>query len=470
MGDHMNRINRRKFLVAATAGGITLSVSPQLLAMSRASSKKPNILFIMADDLGYADLSCYGQPNFKTPRLDQLAGQGVMLTQGYANSAVCSATRTALITGRYQYRLPVGLEEPVANMMQLSLPTGHPTIASLLKQQGYRTALIGKWHLGDVAETGPTQYGYDHFFGIATGAADYFTHRIDPSGSSPEDGLYNDRQKIQRGGYLTDLLGEETNKFIEQRSTQPFFISLHFNAPHWPWEAPEDEALSRTFKSVQDLRHLDGGNLTTYAKMVRSMDANIGRVLDTLDKHGLADNTIVVFTSDNGGERFSDAWPLVGVKGELLEGGMRVPLIVRWPNHIKPGSRSDQVMISMDFLPTLVAAAGGAPDPAFPSDGENLLPVLLGQAAPHARKLYWRFKANEQSALRDGDWKYLLIGGHEYLFNLAQDVRERANLKDKQPGLFAQLKADYAAWDKTMLPYPANSYSEDVKKFYSDRY
>ena len=225
-------------------------------------------------------------------------------------------------------------------------------------------------------------------------------------------------------------------------------MSLHFTAPHWPWEGPDDEAESK--RIIGSIRHRDGGTQKTYGKMVQSLDANIGRVLQALDVHGLAENTIVVFTSDNGGERFSKIWPFTGMKCELLEGGMRIPAIVRWPGHIAAGSVSDQAMITMDWMPTLLAAAGTQPDPAYPSDGENLMPALTG-AAPHPRKLYWRYKAGSQRAIRDGDWKYLRIAGNEFLFDVVQDPRERANLKDRRKDVFDRLKSDWEAWNTTML-------------------
>jgi len=185
--------------------------------------------------------------------------------------------------------------------------------------------------------------------------------------------------------------------------------------------------------------------------MMQSLDANIGRVLQALDVNGLAADTIVVFTSDNGGERFSHIWPFTGMKGELLEGGLRIPAIARWPGRIPAGAVSEQVMISMDWLPTLVAAAGTQPDPAYPPDGENLVPVLTGRAAPHARKLFWRFKAGEQRAVRDGDWKYLKIAGNEFLFDVVKDPRERANLKDRYKDQFERLRSDWSGWNDTML-------------------
>jgi arylsulfatase A-like enzyme len=221
------------------------------------------------------------------------------------------------------------------------------------------------------------------------------------------------------------------------RSKEPFLLSLHFTAPHWPWEGPDDEAES---KRIRDIFHRDGGTQKTYMTMVQSLDSNIGRVLQALDVHGLSANTIVIFTSDNGGERFSKTWPFTGMKSELLEGGLRIPAVARWPGRIPAGAVSDQVMISMDWMPTLLAAAGTRMDPAYPPDGENLLPVLTGGAPPHPRKLFWRFKGGGQRAVRDGDWKYLLIAGNEFLFDVVKDPRERANLKVRYKDVFDHLK------------------------------
>ncbi|RYD87385.1 MAG: hypothetical protein EOP61_35700 [Sphingomonadales bacterium] len=212
------------------------------------------------------------------------------------------------------------------------------------------------------------------------------------------------------------------------------------------------------------------GNLDAYARIVVNLDQNIGKVLASIDALGLANDTIVVFTSDNGGERFSEMWPFTGVKGELLEGGIRVPLIMRWPGKIAPGTTSPQVMTSMDFLPTLLAAAGTAPDPAFPSDGENLLPVLTGQAPPHPRRLFWRHRSGDQAAVRDGDWKYLRLGGKEHLFDLAADARERADRSTDEPARFAALRDAHAAWNSGMLPYNASNFTYDVTEVDADRY
>jgi arylsulfatase A-like enzyme len=417
----------------------------------------PNIVFIVADDLGYADLSCCGRRDFSTPNIDRIAERGLRFTQAYANSAVCSATRLALITGRYQYRLPLGLEEPLAGKTDVGLPPAHPTLPSLLRGIGYGTTLVGKWHLGLPPLFGPRQSGYDRFWGILSGAVDYYTH----INSRGEPDLWDGDEAASAAGYLTDLLGDRAVETVDRhaRSGQPFLLSLHFNAPHWPWEAPGDEAEAERLRGTR-LRHHDGGTQRTYARMVQAMDLQIGRVLQALDTTGLARDTIVIFTSDNGGERFSDTWPFTGIKTELLEGGLRVPALVCWPARIPAGRTSDQVMITMDWFPTLLEAAGTAPHPDYPSDGISLLPVLTGERGPEPRRLFWRYKTNAQRAMRDGDWKYLKIRDNEYLFNVVEDPRERANLKERQRATFARLTAEWAAWNAAMLPEIPDSFGE----------
>src|ERR1700733_5824513 len=391
-----NDVTRRTLLRNAALGAIALAPGFDVVSGQNAP-RPPNIVFIMADDLGYADVSCYGRPDISTPNIDGLAAKGVRLLQAYANSAVCSATRTALITGRYQYRLPVGLEEPLNGSRNIGLPDGHPTLPGLLRKNGYSTTLLGKWHLGWLPEYSPLKSGYDHFWGFRGGALDYFTHKTGPANTDTED-LWDDDVKVHQVGYLTSLLGDRAVSVVSDRAQkkQPFFLSLHFNAPHWPWEGPEDEAESRRIKELADF---DGGSLKTYAQMVTHMDAQVGRVLRALDTAGIASNTIVVFTSDNGGERFSDTWPFTGKKTELLEGGLRIPAVIRLPGHIARGSTTEQVAISMDWLPTLLAMAGTRPDPAYPPDGMSLVPALTAGASPVSRKLFWRYKANTQRAM-----------------------------------------------------------------------
>jgi arylsulfatase A-like enzyme len=419
--------------------------------------QRPNIIFIMADDLGYADIGCYGRPELSTPNIDRIAARGVRLTQGYANSAVCSATRLALITGRYQYRLPLGLEEPLAGKTDVGLPPEHPTLPSLLSQSGYATALVGKWHLGIPPLFGPTRSGYQQFYGIRSGAVDYYSH-LNARGTHD---LWDGDEPVRDNGYMTDLLGDRAVAVVNDYAArkQTFLLSLHFNAPHWPWEAPGDRVESDRLLG-SNLRHFDGGTQQIYFRMIQAMDLQIGRVLQALDAQGIADDTIVIFTSDNGGERFSDTWPFTGIKTELLEGGLRVPTLICWPARIPAGQVSDQVAITMDWFPTLLEAAGVAPATDYPPDGISLLPMLTGQSAPLPRKLFWRYKTNAQRAARDGDHKYLKIRDNSFLFNVVADPRERANLWLRKRDSAERLLADWHAWNATMLPEIPDSFGE----------
>ena len=440
-----NDVTRRGLLRSAALGTVALASGVDNAFGQRASGP-PNIVFIMADDLGYADLSCYGRPDISTPNIDGLAAKGVRFLQAYANSAVCSATRTALITGRYQYRLPIGLEEPLVGR-DVGLPPGHPTLPSLLKKAGYGTTLVGKWHLGMLPKFGPLQSGYDHFYGFREGASDYYAH---------DSNLWEDDVQVHEMGYLTDLLGSRAVDVVNgyAKTGRPFLMSLHFNAPHWPWEAPGDEAESKRLASrgLGGLFDFDGGTQKTYQRMIQEMDLQVGRVLEALNASGLAQNTIVIFTSDNGGERFADTWPFTGRKTELLEGGLRIPAIISWPARIPQGRTTDQVGITMDWLPTLLASAGVSADPASPPDGINLLPMLTQNAPPVERKLFWRYKANAQRAARDGDYKYLKILDNMFLFNVVEDPMERANLKERRNDIYDRITAEWYAWNATMLP------------------
>ena len=400
-------------------------------------ANKPSFVFILADDLGYADLGCYGGRSNCSPNLDRLAADGVRFTDGYANSPVCSPTRFALATGRWQYRLRAGADEPIASRLRgseiLGLPPGHPTLASLLRDAGYATALIGKWHLGFAPHFGPLKSGYQEFFGPMSGGVDYFTH-CDSAGVHD---LYYGEEEVHRKGYLTDLLTEEAIAFVRRAKGKPFLLSLHYTAPHWPWESRVDGEESGRLGGR--ISHFDGGSVQIYQEMIRAMDEGIGHLLRELDER-----TIVVFTSDNGGERFSDGWPLVGGKMDLLEGGIRVPYIVRWPgNRVVP-----QLAITMDWVATFLDAADVSAHPAYPLDGLSLL-------KPHrGRELFWRMKYRAQKAIRSGSWKWLSIEGNEFLFDLSRDARERANLANRQPGAFAELRRRYAAWDASLPPIP----------------
>lgn len=414
-----------------------------------AQKDRPNIIYIMADDLGYADLSSYGRKDYQTPHLDALAAQGMKFTNAYASAPVCTPTRTAFMTGRYPARTPVGLYEPlraVASDSVMGLTPETPSLATYLRTAGYTTYLVGKWHLGFRPQFSPTRNGFDHFFGIHAGAVNYATHRAPMAGPD----LYEDGQLVQRSGYTTDLLRDKAIAIIRQPHTRPFFLALMFNAPHWPWQGPDDILNTDTATSVATWRM--GGSAATYAAMVRSLDAAVGALLNALDEQGLSQQTVVIFTSDNGGEKFSDMGPYKGHKYDLWEGGLRVPAFVRWPGKIKPGTTTPQVAVTMDWTATILSLAGAGPRADVPLDGVDLTPVLTGKKEPQERELYWRTTQHgQQKALRDGRWKYLQDVKGEYLFDLEADSTENNNLREAKPARFAALKEKYARWEATVL-------------------
>jgi arylsulfatase A-like enzyme len=417
------------------------------------SPDRPNIIFIVVDDCGYADLGCTGQTGYRTPALDQLAGEGVRFTQAYANAPLCTNTRVAMITGRYQYRLKLGLVEPLRGVnrgeSEMGIPPGFPTLPSLLCTAGYRTALIGKWHLGFLPDYSPLKSGYDEFFGIMGGFTGYYTHR----GEGGEPDLWEGELPIERAGYVTDLLSERAVAFVEDAGARaaPYFLSLHYNAPHWPWSAPSVEMAARE-REVDWAEIMEGGSPRVYGEMMEILDAGIGRVIDAVRQSGK--DTLVLFTSDNGGERYSNIWPFVGRKWDLLEGGLRVPQIVWWPGHIQAGQVTEQVSITMDLTASCLAAANVSPDPDYPLEGKNLLPVLTGQMPASERTLYWRMANRAQRAVRRGDWKYLKVADREFLFDIGWDPRERGNMAKKRPDLLNELRALWEDWNRDMLPVP----------------
>jgi len=500
----MPPINRREFVAAALAGAAVAAVTRNL---AHAETRRPNILFILADDLGYGDLSCYGRPDYQTPNLDRLAAEGVRFANAYSASPLCTPTRCAFMTGRYPARTRVGLEEPLNEnrslgdkALTLGLPPEHPTIASLLKQSGYETALIGKWHLGYLPNFGPIQSGFEEFFGIMSGAADFFTHK-DMAG---DPDLYEGKVPVERIGYTTDLLTERAVEYITRRAkgrrgeagnrgtgetvqrvgaagtgeaARPFYLSLHYTAPHWPWETASDSPPNPELRGPVAFRA--GGSIKTYASMMKSLDDGIGKVLKALRDSGHERDTLVIFTSDNGGERFSYNWPFVGQKNSLWQGGIRVPAIVRWPGVLPkvegpkskdliardamlPGSGRiiGQPAITMDWTATILAAAQAKPDPNYPLDGVDLV-ARLNDVSPRStvsgepslvapRTFFWR--NGNQDAVVKGPWKYLNDGTREYLFNLAVDEREQADFRNQNPRIFEQLKTEFKNWEATVLP------------------
>ncbi|MFI5759648.1 sulfatase-like hydrolase/transferase [Streptomyces sp. NPDC051563] len=419
-------------------------------------SRRPNILFILGDDLGWADLSSYGSPNIKTPNLDRLARQGVRFTDAYSGSATCSPTRFSLYTGRYPGRTKGGLAEPIADKTAGLEPT-HPTLASLLRGSGYATALIGKWHCGYLPDYSPTKSGWDEFFGNFGGALEYYSKL----GLGGEYDLYEGDAEYKDLRYYTRILTERASEYVSRdHGDKPWLLNLNFTTPHWPWiadgDTEESAEVTRRIKAGDGraLWHQDGGSVEKYRQMVEDLDRSIGEVLKALKRSGQEEDTLVFFASDNGGERFSYNWPLSGNKASLQEGGIRVPTIVRWPARLDGGQVSRVPVFTPDWTATLLEVAGARANPAYPLDGVSLAGYLLRGEKIAERNLFWRVRG--ERALRRGDWKYYRgKAGRDQLFNLAGDIREQADKAALEPARLAELRA---AWEKTdagLLPYPA---------------
>jgi arylsulfatase A-like enzyme len=457
LDDEGGGISRRRFtgLLGAAGAAAIAGLAPRWSTAK--TSRPPNFLVLLADDLGWADLSCYGAPTIRTPNLDRLAASGTRFTQGYAASSVCSPTRFALYTGRYPGRLPGGLPEPIAAPTQIDgIPRDHPTLASLLKSEGYHTAMIGKWHCGYLPWFSPTRVGWDEFFGNFSGAIDYFS-KVDLDGRYD---LYEGEVEYKDLRYYTEILTEKAALFVRQRRSDPWLLNLNFTTPHWPWEGPGDNVVSAGLTARikagerRVLFHTDGGSMQTYQAMVEDLDRAVGKVVSALRHSGQLEETMIFFASDNGGERFSHNWPLRGSKGDVLEGGIRVPTIVSWPGRLRGQQVDHEPVVTMDWTATFLELAGAKPDPRYPFDGISLIDHFLhGRPVPR-RDLFWRMK--DQRALRRGHLKYVrLRDGVDHLYDLAADVREQADLARRRPNDLAALRAAWDTIDAGLLPYQA---------------
>lgn len=420
---------------------VLVSVSCALLSSVTA---RPNLVFILADDLGYGDLGCYGATDIATPHLDRLAAEGTRFTDAYSNGPVCSPTRIAFLTGRYQQRF--GMDNALYYQeFGRGLPVGGETIATRLKGAGYTTGISGKWHIGYDKERQPLQQGFDHFFGMLGGNHHYFMH-MDRIGV-PD--LWLGNELIEREGYTTDLITEDALSFIESNQERPFFLYLSHAAPHFPWQGPRD-----VDKDIQPKKKSwQLGDRETYARMVESMDSGIGQVLERLEELGLAENTLVVFTSDNGGSTYSRNEPLRGEKSTLWEGGIRVPCIARWPGVIPAGVTTGQVSITMDWTSTFAELAGEGTT-RLSDEGISLVSILNGEKTALERTLYWRQKPGPKRksvtpamAVRHGKWKW--IESEEdgsFLFDLVGDPGEERNLLSEQPGVEEEIRVLHESW------------------------
>lgn len=420
------------------------------LVTALAEAEKPNFLFILADDLGYGDLGCYGAPDIATPNLDRIASEGIRFTDAYANGAICSPTRIAFLTGRYQQRF--GMENALYYQeFGRGLPEGGETIASRLREVGYATGLSGKWHVGYDPGRQPLAQGFDHFFGLLGGNHHYFEH-MDRVGVHD---LWLGKEEIKREGYSTDLVTKDAIAFIDENRDRPFFLYLSHPAPHFPWQAPTDaeKRVEPKNKSWQE------GDRATYVAMVESMDLGIGRVLDRLDELGLTENTLVVFTSDNGGHTYSRNEPLRGEKATLWEGGIRVPCVVRWPKKIAAGRVSAEAIITMDWAATFSALAGESAT-RDTDDGIDLGPILTDQEGSISRTLFWRSKPGPKRtkvervrAARDAKWKMIEPEGAEpMLFDVDADPGETTDLAARHPEIIERLRTRLDRWERDVEP------------------
>ncbi len=450
---------RRNFLKQSTQVATGLLASSSILSNKSVAAEKPNIVLIVADDMGYADLSSYGSMDIQTPNIDTIARQGVRFTQHYANAAECTPTRTALLTGRYQQRVG-GLECAIGfghvgryddairlrEQNRLGLPPSELTISKMLKQAGYRNGVIGKWHLGYDEKFLPKHHGFDYFWGPLGGGVDYF-HHCEPSGWHT---LRKNGEEVHREGYMTDLITEEAVKFIRREKDNPFFLYAAYTAPHTPYQGPDD--YTEEHKTEETFNE---GDRETYVEMVERLDWGVGQILHELHRLELEENTLVIFVSDNGGAKNADNGPFARGKGTLYEGGIHVPFMAKWPSKIEPGTVSDQVCLTLDLTASIAKAADVQPPDDRPFDGIDVLSTL-DDAGVVTRTLFFRNRRGDRTwrAVRHGVWKYLSNEDgdefEEYVFNLNEDPGEENDLKGTHPGKLEDLKSRLVKWEQEM--------------------
>ena len=425
---------------------VLFSILTAINVTAEENISRPNIIVILADDMGYNDAGYMGCAENPTPNIDALAESGVWFTDGYTTCPVCAPSRAGLMTGRYQNRF--GFEDNPGPFRRTKktvpgIPLNEKTMGEYFKELGYNTAIIGKWHTDRAPQMNPANRGFDEFFGFINGASKYFF----------ED---NDKGILLRGEtpvaeekeYLTDAFGREAVAFIEKNADRgnPFLLYVPFNAPHGPFQVPDE--YKAKFKDVEDEKR------RTFLGMINCMDENVGRIMSTVKERGIEENTLVIFYSDNGGEcERSDNTPLRECKGSIYEGGIRIPFCMQWKGVFPENKQLDFPVISLDILPTTVAASGNSVDKEWRLDGVNLLPYIMGekQGEPH-EFLYWRFLWHH--ALRKGDWKLLKHRDHDKveLYNLAEDVGEQNDLSRKYPEKVKELQAIYDDMSDEMLP------------------
>jgi len=442
---------------------LCLVLAAPAFASDEDNRPKPNLVIIMADDLGYGELSCYGNTAYKTPHLDALARAGMRFTDYHSNGAVCSPTRAALLTGRYQQRAGVGgvIYAGFNQNRNHGLHQSETTFAELLAGGGYKNGCFGKWHLGYEKKFNPVHHGFSRFRGYVSGNIDYQSHYDRVGVYDWWEGLEHIREK----GYSTHLITRHAVKFIEEHKGRPFCLYVPHEAPHTPFQGPGDPAFRVKGRVVPEKRSA-AFKKRAYREMVQEMDKGVGEIIAALKRLGLEKNTLVFFVSDNGAASFGNNGSLRGSKGQLWEGGHRVPAIASWPGRIEAGSTCDDLSIGIDIFPTLLELAGLSAPEKLRLDGRSLALSLLGKqrVTGGTRKLYWG--AGRQQAMREGPWKYVReLKGQKVaaLYNLSTDPGERNNLAKKNPTRLASMQKDYAAWAKDVAngatrqpPIPGN--------------
>jgi arylsulfatase A-like enzyme len=411
------------------------------------AADRPNVVLIITDDVGYGDIGSYGATDIRTPNIDSLAKNGTRLTDFYA-APNCSPTRAALISGRYQQRFrieaPLGASNGPAG--EQGLPATGRSLPQLLKNSGYRTGLIGKWHLGYKKEFSPGAHGFDYFFGLKSGLIDYYQH----TDSTGRHDLWENDQPAHVTGYSTDLFTERSVRFIEQNAGQPFFLEVAYNAAHWPFQVPDQPSVAPNNARFVQPQDDPTNTRRDYAAILERADRGIGQILAALERRGLTRNTLVIYTQDNGGEWLSRNAPLFHRKNTVWEGGIRVPAIFKWPGRIPAGRTSSQVGIVMDLTATIAAATNSPVPPDARLEGINLLPLLQQGASPSERTLFFRVTqaTRRQRAVRHGDWKLLVDGGASMLYNLANDVGERNDLASQRSDIVRKLFPLIGKWEQ----------------------
>ncbi|TKJ33820.1 MAG: hypothetical protein CEE38_19550 [Planctomycetes bacterium B3_Pla] len=434
-------MNRREFVKFVAVGAAALLGDEQAEARSKAAGK-PNIILIMADDLGYGDVGCYGSKTIKTSNIDALAKGGMKFTDYHSNCPVCSPTRAALLTGRYQQRAGIeGVVYAKGPTRQTGLALEETTFAEVLKSRGYATGIFGKWHLGYNVEFNPARQGFDEFRGYVSGNVDFHSH-IDGAGF---DDWWKNLEKVPEEGYCTDLITKHGVDFIERHKDEPFCLYLPHEAPHSPYQGRNDppERLPGGKKG----RKAKGDEITrAYKEMVEVMDEGIGRIVETVKRLGMERKTFIFFCSDNGATRNGSNGALSGHKGSLWEGGHRVPAVAYWPGRIRPGTTTDQTVLGMDLYATMVSIAGAKLSAGLKLDGVDLLPMLVENKKLPDRTLFWRYR--KEKVIRKGPWKLLVQDKKVGLYNLDEDLGEKKNLAVAKPGTVKALEDELAAWEQ----------------------